>query len=305
MTTTPQILSIAVRAGLLSAADAICGVGHVVPVTRTNGVHCVQRSGRAIAYCKQPGLASRLDGDDVVAAERFALARLHARGLTPPLIPQGGPAAVWTGVAAGRDLLTASFGGTTSAGIAQSLGRAVARLHTSPPDRAVPTARPPWPLLPEPLPSMAAHPAGHDRDAVLATWRTPVIRAVLQPLAAAWSDSSHWTHGDLSATNVIVDDRGTITFIDLESAGLGDPAWDVVTLEQTLAAVGLPADSFRQAYAAVGGPGAPYSPAWRTVRCLVTAWQHAAAADTDRQPIVEQLLTEARLNALLAQEDSQ
>lgn len=304
MTTTPQILSLAVRAGLLSASDAVRGAAQVVPVPRTNGVHCVQRRGQAIAYCKQPGVASRLDGDDVVAAERFALTRLHALGLTPPLIPQGGPAVVWTGVAAGRDLLTASFGGTPSVDLAASLGRALARLHTAPPDDRVPTARPPWPLLPEPLPSMSTHPGGHDRDAVLATWRESGITTVLPPLAKAWTACRHWTHGDLSATNVIVDDHGRVTFIDLESTGLGDPAWDVVTLEQSLAAVGLSTGGFRQVYAAAGGPGATYSPAWRTVRALVSAWQHAAQAEVDNQPIVEQLLADARRNALLAQKDS-
>jgi len=304
MTATPELLSLAVRTGLLAGGDVISGAAHVVPVPRTNGVHCVHRRGRAIAYCKQPGVASLLDGDDVVAAERFALARLHSLGLTPPLIPQGGSTVVWTGVATGSDLLTVSFGGTPPAHLAESLGRALARLHTAPIDEQVPGARPPWPLLSEPLPSMATHPAGHDRDAVLATWREPAIRAVVQPLAKRWAGSNTWTHGDLSAANVVVDDEGGVTFIDLESAGRGDPCWDVVTLEQTLTTLGLPAEPFREVYAASGGPGGSYSPAWRTVRALVTAWQHAAQPDTDNQPIVEQLLVDARRNAVLAQEDS-
>ncbi|MBB2891773.1 phosphotransferase family protein [Flexivirga oryzae] len=304
MTGTPEILSLAVRAGLLSGGDAISGAAHVVPVPRTNGVHCVQRRGRPIAYCKQPGVASLLDGDDVVGAERFALTRLHALGLTPPLIPHGGSTVVWTGVAAGRDLLTMSFGGTSSARLAESLGRMLARLHTAPIDGSVTGARPPWPLLPEPLPSMTTHPASHDRDAVLASWREPAVLAALRPLATAWSRCAAWTHGDLSATNLVVDDRGEVTLIDLESAGRGDPCWDVVTLEQTLTSVGLPAEPFRQVYVASGGPGAPYSPAWRAVRALVTAWQHAAQPDTDNQPIVEELLLDARRNAVLAQEDS-
>ena len=303
MTTTPEILSLAVRTGLANAADGVSGVVEVVPVSRTNGVHCVRRGGRPVAYVKQPGMASRLDGDDVAGAERFTLTRLHPLGLTPPLIPQGGPAVVWTGVAAGRDLLTMSFGGTSSARVAASLGRALARLHTSPVDGRVPLARPPWPLLSEPLPSMRTHGADRDRDAVLAVWRDDGVRRLLRPLAAAWGCSSRWTHGDLSATNVFVDDDGRATFIDLESAGRGDPAWDVVTLEQTLSATGLPIEGFRTAYAASGGPGLLRVPAWRTVRALVTAWQHAAQPDPDARVVVEQLLRDALGNRHLAQED--
>ncbi|MFC6706745.1 hypothetical protein [Flexivirga alba] len=89
MPTTPEILSLAVRAELVRGSEVLSGAVSVIPVTRTNGVHGVQRDGQVIAYAKQSGLASRLDGDDVVAAERFALGRLQSLGLTPPLILQG------------------------------------------------------------------------------------------------------------------------------------------------------------------------------------------------------------------------
>lgn len=303
MTTTPEILSLAVRAGVAGAADAVSGVVDVVPVSRTNGVHCVQRHGRPVAYVKQPGMASRVDGDDVVAAERFALSRLHPLGLTPPLFPQGESAVVWTGVAGGQDLLTMSLGGTSSARVAGSLGRALARLHTAPVDDRVPFTRPPWPLLTEPLPSMRTHSAARDRDAVLAVWQEAAVQRLLQPLAESWERSAHWTHGDLSATNVFVDDAARVTFIDLESAGRGNPAWDVITLEQTLTATGVPVADFRGAYAAAGGPALERPAGWRVVRLLVTAWQHAAQPDTDQHVIVERLLRDARRNAVLPEED--
>lgn len=304
MPTTPEILSLAVRAGLVSGSDVVSGAARVIPVTRTNGVHCVQRRGQVVAYAKQPGVASRLDGDDVVAAERFALDRLQTLGLTPPLILQGGPAVVWTGAAHGQDLMSLALDEPSAIRLSDALGRALAALHSAPADRDVPVARAPWPLLLKPLPSMTTHPADPDRDAVLATWREPEVRAALQPLADGWARAEHWTHGDLSASNMIVDADGHVTFIDLESAGLGDPCWDLVTIEQTLRSIGLPSTRYRRAYAAAGGRGPAYPPAWRTVRALVTAWQHAALPDANNHPIVEQLLVAARRAASGKQEES-
>lgn len=308
MSATPEILSLAVRAGLVRGSDVLSGAASVIPATRTNGVHRVERRGRIIAYAKQSGVASRLDGDDVVTAERFALARLRPLGLTPPLILPGGPAVVWTGPATGQDLASLALDEPCAIRLSDELGRALARLHRAPAGDDVPRARAPWPLLPGPLPSMTTHPPDRDRDAVLATWREPAVQAALRPLAISWAGTECWTHGDLSASNLIVDGDGHVTFIDLESAGRGDPCWDLVTIEQTLASVGLSPDRFRRAYGVAGGrPLAPRGP-WRTARALVTAWQHAALADAANHPIVERLLDEARRNARDAassmQEDS-
>ncbi len=294
MPTAPEILSLAVRAELVRGSEVLSGAVSVIPVTRTNGVHGIQRHGRVIAYAKQSGLASRLDGDDVVAAERFALDRLQSLGLTPSLILQGGPAVVWTGAAPGRELMSVALDASSAIRLTDALGHALAALHTAPVDGEVPVARAPWPLLPELLPSMTTHPPDRDRDAVLATWRNPDVRAALRPLAVAWADGDHWTHGDLSPSNVIINVDGHVTFIDWESAGRGAACWDLVTVEQTLASIGLSPNGFRRAYAAVGGPGLPYPVAWRTVRALVTAWQHAASPGADNHSIVEQLLDEAR-----------
>lgn len=284
----------AVRAGLVHGSDVVSGAAGVIPVARTNGVHRVERRGRIVAYAKQCGVAGRLDGDDVVAAERFALGRLHSLGLTPPLIPQGGPAVVWTGAARGRDLLSLTLDEPAAIRLSDALGRALAALHTASAGGDVPLARAPWPLLPAPLPSMTTHPPDRDRDAVLATWQESDIQAALRPLAVAWASGDHWTHGDLSASNIIVDADGRVTFIDLESAGRGDPCWDVVTVEQTLGSVGLSPNRFRQAYAAAGGLPLARRGSWQAVRALVTAWQHAALPDATDHPIVERLLDETR-----------
>ncbi|MGN6414261.1 phosphotransferase family protein [Flexivirga sp.] len=297
MKATPEILSLAVRAGMVAGRDVISGVTGAVPVTRTNGVHCVQRSGRPLAYAKQPGVASRLDGDDVVAAERSALTRLRHLGLTPPLIPQGGPAVVWTAAVRGTDLTTLSLDQQSALRLSHALGAALVALHRAPVDPDVPTARAPWPLLDAPLASMTTHPAGPDRDAVLATWREPVVRAALAPLRDSWARAARWTHGDLSASNVFVDGDSRITFVDWESAGRGDPCWDLVSLEQSLTSIGLPLHRFRRAYAAGGGPALPCPSGWRTVRFLVTAWQYAAAPGADHHRLVERLLTDARASA--------
>lgn len=298
MNGTPEILSLAVRAGLVSGNDVASGAAGVIPLSRTNGVHCVQREGRAVAYAKQAGLASRLDGDDVVAAERLALDRLRLLGLTPALVLQGGSALVWTGAAPGHDLTTTTLDEQSAHRLSTALGRALATLHTAPVDADIPAARAPWPLLAEPLPSMTTHPPDRDRDAVLSAWHEPAIRNALRPLAAAWARGTCWTHGDLSASNVIVDTDGHLTFIDLESAGRGDPCWDLVTSEQTLGSLGLATTVFRRAYAAAGGTALPYAPVWRAVRALVTAWQYAATADAQNHPVVGQLLTQARRDAL-------
>lgn len=308
MKATPEILSLAVRAGLVRASDVLSGTASVIPATRTNGVHRLDGRGRVVAYAKQSGVASRLDGDDVVSAERFALKRLRPLGLTPPLILQGRPAVVWTGPARGQDLASLALDEPSAVRLSDALGRALARLHRTPAGDDVPRARAPWPLLPAPLPSMTTHPPDRDRDAVLATWQQPAVRTALRPLAIGWAGAKRWTHGDLSPSNVIVDEDGRVTFIDLESAGRGDPCWDLVTIEQTLASVGLSPDRFRRAYGGAGG--FPHGPrgAWHIARALVTAWQHAAQPDADNHPIVERLLDDARRSAQNAassmQEDS-
>ncbi|MFC6706744.1 aminoglycoside phosphotransferase family protein [Flexivirga alba] len=200
---------------------------------------------------------------------------------------------VWTGAAPGRDLMSLALDEPSAIRLTDAVGRALATLHTAPAGDDVPVARAPWPLLSEPLPSMTTHPPDRDRDAVLATWRESAVQAALRPLSVSWAHSDRWTHGDLSASNVITETDGAVTFIDLESAGRGDPCWDLVTLEQTFASIGLSPFGFRRAYAAAGGPASPCPLAWRTVRALVTAWQHAALPGGNHS-IVEQQLDEAR-----------
>lgn len=302
MPTAPEILSLAVRAGLVDGVDAVSGAAGVIPLPRTNQVHCVQLRGRPVAYCKQPGLASRFDGDDVVAAEARALRSLQSLGLTPPLIGGIPSTAVWTRAVAGQDLVSWSSSGREPSALPDALGAALARLHSTPTDDLAPAARPPWPLLAEPLASMATHPPETHRDAVLATWREPRIQNVIRPLVVAWERSRGWTHGDLSAANIVVTAEGRVTFIDLESAGRGDPGWDVITVEETLRAVGLSPARFRAAYAAAGGPAVPPQPAWRTVRALVTAWQHAALPDPRQEALIARLLTDARHDTIVPEE---
>ena len=56
------------------------------------------------------------------------------------------------------------------------------------------------------------------------------LRAAASEVDARWTEL-HWIHGDLNATNVLVEHRPAlrVSFIDPEDAGLGDPAWDLAS----------------------------------------------------------------------------
>jgi len=286
MRTAPTLLTDAVASGLVDPAEVVAGRAAIRPVLGSNLVHRVDRAGLAVAYVKQAGAASVLDLDDTVAVETQTLHRLA--GLAPvPLVIAGGPESVWTAPVAGVPLALLSTGdpsGTRLVDLAAArLGRALADLHWVVLDLPAPIARMPWPLHPDRvLPSMRGAVAGSACAEVLAELNREPVRSALAA-AAAWWRADAWIHGDLSAGNVIVADRRTVSLIDLEAAGCGDPGWDVVCAEAALAAVDPrptgQRDSltiFRTAYAEAGGLGQPTA-ALRCARELMTAWQYAAA----------------------------
>ncbi|SDD30339.1 aminoglycoside phosphotransferase family protein [Auraticoccus monumenti] len=92
MRTAPVLLRDAVALGLADPAEVLAGRTVLVPQWRSNRVHRLEGAGSVLAYVKQPGPASVLDGDDTVAVERAAWEALRGRVLLPRVL--GGPDAV-------------------------------------------------------------------------------------------------------------------------------------------------------------------------------------------------------------------
>jgi aminoglycoside phosphotransferase (APT) family kinase protein len=88
-------------------------------------------------------------------------------------------------------------------------------------------------------------------------------------LAASWSGSSVWFHGDVSANNLLLDDSGRLcAVIDFGTCGVGDPACDLVIAWTLLEGDGRTA--FRERMAA---DGAVWERArgWALWKALITA----------------------------------
>lgn len=260
---------------MLDAREVLDGEVAAYPQSRSNVVHRVERQGVPVVFVKQRGVASFLDGDDAVANEREALTGLAGLGCIPLLLPLADPHAVWLEAVTGRGLAEIPLGGAEFNAASHALAASLVELHTWPVvDRAVlPRAPRPWALRPDDLPpSMRGSPGGSACEAVLTVARTPDVRAALEHAAARWQASA-WIHGDVSAGNVIVHD-GSTTLVDLEGAGLGEPAWDVATAVTTLRGLGSTAEDFLTEYWRLGGPGT-LDDAVLTARAIQTAWQMA------------------------------
>ena len=105
------------------------------------------------------------------------------------------------------------------------------------------------------------------------------LRAAIREVDERWTEL-HWIHGDLTASNVQVELRPAlrVSFLGLQNAGLGDPAWDLATAVDMITWVSpswraMPqplVDYFLLGYRRAGGPGRLY-PAIQAVRALATA----------------------------------
>jgi aminoglycoside phosphotransferase (APT) family kinase protein len=97
----------------------------------------------------------------------------------------------------------------------------------------------------------------------------------------------------LSASNVIVERWPAlrVSFVDLEDAGLGDPAWDLASAVDTIAWLApqwrimpqLLMDGLLQGYRRAGGPARLY-PAMQAVRALAMALRVAGSEDASNRP---------------------
>jgi aminoglycoside phosphotransferase (APT) family kinase protein len=124
------------------------------------------------------------------------------------------------------------------AAICQAWGAAVACLHT------MSTRHPAAALAPRPrvlnpwhlMPSVRDAAPGSGYAAVLEVYEaSPDLRAAASEVDERWTER-HWIHGNLSAFNVIVEQRPAlqVSFVNLEYAGLGDPAWDLASAVDTI-----------------------------------------------------------------------
>jgi aminoglycoside phosphotransferase (APT) family kinase protein len=190
--------------------------------------------------------------------------------------------------ASGVDLARQRGNVAELAATCQSWGTALATLHT------MSTRRSATPLAPRPavlnprrlMPSMRDAALGSGYATVLEAYEScRDLRAAASEVDDRWTEQ-HWIHGNLSETNVIVEQRPAlrVSFVELEDAGLGDPAWDLASAVDTIAWLSprwraIPQqliDDLLQGYRRAGGPGRLY-PAIQAVRALATALRVAGS----------------------------
>ena len=120
---------------------------------------------------------------------------------------------------------------------------------------------------------------------------SPDLRAAATEVDDRWTEQ-HWIHGNVSASTVIVEHWPAlrVSFIDLEDAGRGDPAWDLASAVDTIDLLAprwrvmpqLLLDYLLLGYRRAGGPARLY-PAMQAVRALTTALQ-AGSEDESNWP---------------------
>jgi aminoglycoside phosphotransferase (APT) family kinase protein len=105
------------------------------------------------------------------------------------------------------------------------------------------------------------------------------LRAAAREVDERWTEL-HWIHGNLTASNVLVERQPAlrVSFTDLEGVGLGDPTWDlasavdlIILLSSHWRAMPQPlVEYLLLGYRRAGGVGRLY-PAIQAVRALATA----------------------------------
>jgi Ser/Thr protein kinase RdoA (MazF antagonist) len=193
----------------------------------------------------------------------------------PELVAQDGPFG-------GADLVQQRGTIAELAQVCQTWGAAIAALHTTPTrGRSASLVVRPWVINPEHRtgPIRGAVP-GFGYAAVLRAYESSCeLRVAAREVDERWTEL-HWIHGDLTATNVVVEHQPAlrVSFTDPSGVGLGDPAWDLAAAVDMIAwlsprwrAVPQPlVDYLLLGYRRAGGPGRLY-PAIQAVRALATA----------------------------------
>jgi aminoglycoside phosphotransferase (APT) family kinase protein len=180
------------------------------------------------------------------------------------------------------------------AAICQAWGAALAELHTESTHRsAAPLASRPLILNSQKLMRSIGRAAkGSGYAAVLEAYYSPDLRAAVREVDERWTEQ-HWIHGDLIATNVLVEQTPAlrVNFAHLENIGLGDPAWDLASAVDTILwlsprwhVLSKPlVDYLLLGYWRAGGHARLY-PAMQAVRALATGLQVAGPEDESTGP---------------------
>jgi Ser/Thr protein kinase RdoA (MazF antagonist) len=306
MHTVSEIVAHASAVGLVTQREVRSGLVSVRSAPGNADVQAVLVSDRPVGYVKA---ATSWPGDaDPVTRERVALQSLGDVDLGPRLLA-GPEDSLWVGVVQGQRLSQVNASLPDLAEICETWGSAVATLHRLPVDgpplplashpRAMPLARHRRPVPPAPRPwlldadrrARSATRLGRTRgpaDVVRALDDEPRLRSAAAQVAARWTDR-HWMHGGLTADNVVVQAAQPVRvrFFSFADAGLGDPAWDLATVLDTITWLARRrrtpaeplADYFLRGYRRSGGPGALW-PAIQAVRALATAWQLAGGTSS-------------------------
>lgn len=227
--------------GLVSAADVHrfgfvardAGMSHAVAVVTLG-----DGRGFAVKELLRPADDNQGTPEQERAVYRLAAAHDELREFVAPAIHlgEGGPFLVLDLRVDGESVASrAARTGWTDGQLASHLGSAVgAWHHRSRPFRTeLPRVPIPWVLRalgPE-------RPSFLRTNTIVAEFLAAGAGEALQPLLvetqALWRPSGV-VHGDLRFDNCLVNELGRVTFVDWETGGWGDPAWDLATLAQEL-----------------------------------------------------------------------
>ncbi len=234
--------------------------------------------GRVVATVREFGAGSR------PRCARAALCALAEEDLGPAVLPTA-DGRLWTAPVTGRSLVEIAAGEqdaslTELTAACVSLGATLAGVHRLPTRSAAastPTSvadRPRYARESE-LGTEIQHAMDTDRG----------IQAAAEFVSRRWS-ARYWTLGRIDGETVRVDAFGTARFIEFESAGLGNPDWDVAACLATIARVAGVAGSssiawlsehFWNSYRRSGGPGQVH-PHVQAMYAIDAAWRSAEAA---------------------------
>ncbi|MFF9344145.1 phosphotransferase [Streptomyces sp. NPDC014773] len=240
--------------------EGACGCGpETVRILADREDGAVVRHGGLVAKAHAPGT------EDAPHAARLALAgRPELDGILLPPVPGPRP-----GPVAGRPVTLWPYGPPVDPGDPdtapwEEAARLLARLHRTPPpaDLALPAMRAPAKAalaVERMLRTAPGHPAA---ATVLAAWRT-VTDAGSGSGGEGGGTRAYLCHGDFHLGQLVRDFRGAWRLIDVDDAGLGDPAWDLARPAAWFAAGLLPAEvwaRFLGAYEEEGGPATGADP---------------------------------------------